>query len=327
MHLTGASPDRTIVIASTTATPTGSMVIHPGTAYPHAEAVDRLSLRAKSMYTTDAVAAVSAGLGDAGTANVYLLGVAVQRGAIPVSPAAIERAIDLNGVAVDRNVAAFRLGRRDAATPTVAPATLAEEPTAAMIERLQADLVEYQSERYARRYRTVVDSTVACGSDAFTRAVAFHLHKLMAFKDEYEVARLLLRPESRAAAEAVGGPGAKVVWNLHPPILRAMGMNRKLRLGRWATPVFRLLRAGRRLRGTPLDIFGYASLRRLERKMVGEYIAAVKLLVRRFDNVAEDEAAEIASLPATVRGYEDIKRPRAEAYRAELAARLASAGG
>jgi len=324
MHLTGASPERTVVIASTTATPTGSMVIHPGTAYPQSEAVDRLTLRAKSMYTTDAVAAVTEGLRDASTANVYLLGVAVQRGAIPVTPAAVERAIDLNGVAVDRNVAAFRLGRRDAATPTVAAATLAEESTADMTERLAADLVDYQSERYARRYRKVVDSTADCGSDAFTRAVAFHLHKVMAFKDEYEVARLLLRPESRAAAEAVGGPGAKVVWNLHPPMLRSMGMRRKLRLGRWATPVFHVLRAGRRVRGTPLDVFGYASLRRLERKMVDEYIAAVKLLVRRFDTVAEEEAVAVASLPATVRGYEEIKRPRAEAYRAELASRLAA---
>jgi indolepyruvate ferredoxin oxidoreductase len=146
----------------------------------------------------------------------------------------------------------------------------------------------------------------------------------MAFKDEYEVARLLLRPESRAAAEAVGGPGAKVTWNLHPPVLRAMGMTRKLRLGRAATPMFHLLRAGRRLRWTPLDVFGYASIRRLERAMVHEYISAVKLLVRRFEVVGEEEAVAIATLPASVRGYEEIKRPRAEAYRTELAARLAT---
>jgi indolepyruvate ferredoxin oxidoreductase len=323
-HLTGASAERTIVIASSTATPTGSMVIHHATAYPHAEAVDRLSARARSIHMTDAVAAVTEGLGDASTANIYLLGVAVQRGAVAVTPASVERAIDLNGVAVERNLAAFRLGRRDAATLDETSTTVAEESTAEMIARLEADLVDYQSERYARRYRTVVDSTLALGSDTFTRAVAFHLHKVMAFKDEYEVARLLLRPESRAAAEAVGGPGAKVTWNLHPPVLRALGMTRKLRLGRSATPMFHLLRAGRRLRWTPLDVFGYASIRRLERTMVREYISAVTLLVRRFDVVGEEEAVSIATLPASVRGYEEIKRPRAEAYRTELAARLAA---
>jgi indolepyruvate ferredoxin oxidoreductase len=315
-----------VVVASTTATPTGSMVIHPGMAYPNAEAMERLSARAKTIHTTDAVAAVTDVLRDASTANVYLLGVAVQRGAVPVSPAAIERAIDLNGVAVERNIAAFRLGRRDADGGTGRPATLAEETTGEMVARLAADLVDYQSESYARRYRDVVDSTVGCGSDAFTRAVAFHLHKLMAFKDEYEVARLLLRPESRAAAEAVGGPGARVKWNLHPPVLRAMGMKRKLRLGRWATPAFQMLRAGRRLRFTPFDVFGYASIRRMERAMIREYIAAVATLVRRFAAVGEAEAVAIASLPASVRGYEEIKRPRAEAYRAELAARLTDLG-
>jgi indolepyruvate ferredoxin oxidoreductase len=255
---------------------------------------------------------------------VYLVGVAVQRGAIPLSPASIERAIDLNGVAVERNVAAFRLGRRDAVEGREAPRSLADEATDELVARLEADLVDYQSERYARKYRKVVDRAASTGSDAFTRAVAFHLHKLMAYKDEYEVARLLLRPESRAAAEAVGGPGAKVQWNLHPPILRAMGMKRKIKLGRWAAPMFWMLRAARRVRGTPLDLFGYASIRRLERKMVGEYIAAVDVLVKRFARIAETEAIAIASLPDSVRGYEEIKRPRAEAYRAELAARIAA---
>jgi indolepyruvate ferredoxin oxidoreductase len=143
-----------------------------------------------------------------------------------------------------------------------------------------------------------------------------------------EVARLLLAPEARAAAEAVAGPGARVTWNLHPPALRSLGMQRKLRLGRWATPLFVGLRAGRRLRGTPFDVFGWASLRRLERTLRDEYIAAVDTLVAALGASPHPErlaeAVAIASLPDRVRGYEHLKRDRGEAYRTEFAARLSA---
>jgi indolepyruvate ferredoxin oxidoreductase len=154
-----------------------------------------------------------------------------------------------------------------------------------------------------------------------------NLHRLMAYKDEYEVARLLLLPSSRAAAEAVGGPGARVRWNLHPPLLRALGLRRKLRLGRSAVPVFVTLRAARRVRGTPLDPFGFTRLRRLERSLVDEYVAAVDRLVASYDPPTTErcvEATAIASLPDRIRGYEHLKLDRATSYRAELADRLAA---
>ena len=148
----------------------------------------------------------------------------------------------------------------------------------------------------------------------------------MAYKDEYEVARLLLLSSSRAAVEAVAGPRARVQWNLHPPMLRSMGMQRKLRLGRWAWPLLLMLRSARRLRTTPLDVFGMSRLRRLERSLVPEYIAAVDRLVGSFTPGIAAEATAIAALPDVVRGYEQLKLERIEQYRTELGERLARLG-
>ena len=329
-HVAGAAPERTVVIASSSSIGTGSMVVDPTTPFPLAEALTRLRASSRSVSTFDAVAATTATLGDAAMANVYLLGAAVQSGAVPVSPAHVEEAISLNGVAVDANLAAFRAGRLDAHLAQHAPDAAADAPrsgehesTESLIERLALDLQAYQSARYAERFRAAVASTSPCGDDAFTRAVAVNLHRLMAIKDEYEVARLLLLPSSRAAAEAVGGRGAKVQWNLHPPLLRSMGLDRKLRLGGWARPLLVLLRSGRRLRGTPLDVFGMTSLRRTERSLVTEYAAAVDRLVAGFTPDRAIEAIAIAALPDLVRGYEQLKVERIERYRTELAERLA----
>ena len=327
-HVAGASPDRTRVVASSSAVGTGSMVVHPDTAFPQHEAIARLQASARSVATIDALANTTAALGDAAMANVYLLGVAVQQGVIPVDPARVEEAIALNGVAVDKNIAAFRAGRLDAHDEAVSVDASDGgdhgEPLAALVDRLADDLRDYQSSRYADRFRGVVDRAAAVGDDELTRAVAVHLHKLMAYKDEYEVARLLLLPSSRAAAEAVAGPGAKVSWNLHPPLLRSMGLDHKLRLGRWATPLLVALRAGRRVRGGVLDPFGKASLRRTERAMVDEYTDAIDRVVTGWTPDRAAEAVAIASLPDQVRGYEHLKIERAGRYRAELAERLAA---
>ena len=151
---------------------------------------------------------------------------------------------------------------------------------------------------------------------AFTEAVARHGHKLMAYKDEYEVARLLLAPEAQAAYEAVGGPGTKVTWRLHPPMLRAMGMKNKMELGRRTRPMFVALKRAKRLRGTLADPFRWAKVRRLERAMVPEYERAVARLADRLTGANLEEAVAIASLPDQVRGYEHIKLDRCRTDRA-----------
>ena len=335
-HRVGAQSHRTVVVGSVANTPTGAMIAHPTTAYPSLDALTgrlaEVSRGELNRYVDSN--AVAAGLfGDTTTANILLLGVAVQQGAIAVDPVHIERAIELNGVAVDRNVAAFRWGRRwahDSAGVEQAAgiAVPAPETTDELVSRLADDLVGYQDERYAQRFLRLVDRarqaerSVDATSTALSEAVARYGHKLMAYKDEYEVARLLLAPEARAAYEAVGGSGTTVTWRLHPPILRALGMKEKLEMGPRTRPVLAALERSKRLRGTLLDPFRWAKVRRVERAMIPEYEKAVAALAKglRADNL--DEAVAIATLPDQVRGYEDIKMPRAKAYRAELADRL-----
>jgi indolepyruvate ferredoxin oxidoreductase len=340
-HLIGVSPDRTVVVGSTSVTPTGTMVQHPDMAYPDLSVLrGRLDASSREDVNRYADAArIDSGLfGDATTANVFVLGVAVQIGALPVRPESIETAIELNGVAVARNRAAFRWGRRWAVDPAqveeaaglspAAAAETADESTDALIERLAAELVAYQGKDLAVRFRGVVERArtaeraVSPDGDDFTRAVAENLFKVMAYKDEYEVARLLLRPEARASAEAVAGPGARVVWHLHPPALRSMGLRRKLHLGRWARPALVALRSGRRVRGTLADPLRWSTVRRTERAMVGEYLAAVDRLIAGLDAEHLAAAVEIAGMPQQVRGYEHLKMERAAVYRTALARRL-----
>ncbi len=324
------SSDRTVVVANTAAVATGSMVVHPDRPYPQAEVTERLDSNSRKHVRVDAQRLAVRLLGDDSTVNVFMLGVAVQAGHVPVTPDLIERAITLNGVAVDKNLAAFAWGRAwfvdPSATDDAAGLVVADDPLP-LRERLEADLVGYQSAAYAARFTAVVEEVDVLGHVELTEAVARHLHKLMAYKDEYEVARLLLLPESRAQAEAVGGKRTRVTWLLHPPALRSLGMHRKLHFGAFTRPAFWLLRAMRRVRGTPLDLFGLAHVRRVERAMVPEYVEAVRSLLPHVTTANVAEAVAIASLPDRVRGYEHLKLERAAAYRAELSRRVAAFTG
>ncbi len=244
-QLKGAAAGRTIVIGSASATPTGTMVLHPDLAYPHrSEMEKRLDANSRPELNRYAPASeLTTGIfGDSATANVFLVGVALQAGTLPISVENMEHAIELNGVAVERNLAALRWGRQWVLDPdaVVAAAGITSRDIAAddavdadPIAMRARDLVAYQSIAYSKRYLAVIDDIRGAGaSPELVDAVGRNLYKLMAYKDEYEVARLLLAPEAKAAAEEVGGKGAKVVWQLHPPLLRAMGMKKKLKLGR-----------------------------------------------------------------------------------------------
>ena len=157
------------------------------------------------------------------------------------------------------------------------------------------------------------------GRDALLATVAAALFKLLAYKDEYEVARLMVDPDGMAAAREVAGARGRMAWRLHPPILRAMGLRRKLAIGTWATPLVRLLARLRVLRGTPLDVFGWARVRREERRLPGEYIAVLDRILPRLTRENHANALALAALPDRVRGYEDIKLARIAAYRRALA--------
>ena len=365
-----AVSDATAVVVSTTRTPTGRMVSHPDIAYPAAEIEARLwaATDGGSLYDLDAAGLSEALVGSAAAANVLLLGVAVQAGLVPVSVDSIERAIDLNGVAVDANLAAFDWGRRWAhdrdaverlaafggidngidsggGEPTVEVPELPGRLRSAvdgldldaddrdLIEMLAADLVAYQDVAYARSFLDSVAEARAAEralgtsnfetSSALTVAVARNLHKLMAYKDEYEVARLMLSPDGRAAAEAIGGPEAKLTWHLHPPMLKALGLDRKIDIGAWAAPAIKALAAGKRLRGTRFDPFGRMEMRREERSLIDEYRSAMSAVYRSLATSPTPDTLEtaltIANLPDQIRGYEELKLRRIADFRRSLA--------
>jgi indolepyruvate ferredoxin oxidoreductase len=347
-NLAACRPGRTVAVISTALVPTVAMVTGrvpvpggPDDALARVAAVtgpDRL-------HTLDAQGLAEALLGDHLPANLLLLGAVLQHGLLPVSADAVERAIRLNGAAVATNLAAFRWGRATVAAPdavarALAGTTSAAAPVAAddldgVLAVRVAELTGYQDAAYAARYETTVRdvarrATQATGADGGERvalAVARSLHHLMAYKDEYEVARLHLDPVERARIAAAHGEDARVTVLLHPPALRALGVRRKLRLRRSATPVFRVLAATRRLRGTPLDVFGYAHVRRVERALVGEYRDLVERALERLGPETLDDVVRLAGLPLEIRGYEDLKLRRVAEFREQAAAASAALGG
>jgi indolepyruvate ferredoxin oxidoreductase len=339
-NLLRARPDLTIAVVSTTQVPTGAMVASPDIAFPDpgglVAAVNRVTRKDENVFV-DALGLGEALFGDHMAANMLLLGAAYQAGAIPVGAAAIEQAIAINGVQVEMNTQAFRAGRVLVADPGWAGSVERSRAGAvavrgelgpearALVESVGAsgelrrllevrvpELIAYQDAAYARPYVEFVRQVLEAERRAvpaetrLAESVARHLYKLMSYKDEYEVARLHLRPEVRASIEAEMG-AARVRYQLHPPVLRALGMKRKLSLGTWVEGVFRLLVALRRLRGTALDPFGYARVRRVERALVAEYRGMVERALQDLAPDRHERAVRIARLPDLVRGYEDVK--------------------
>jgi indolepyruvate ferredoxin oxidoreductase len=339
-NLAVAAPGHTIAVLNTSVVPTAAMITGrvavPGSPADAVVRVESATRAADNLYL-DAHELAEALFGDHMPANMLLVGAAYQHGCLPMSAASIEEAIRLNKAAVEQNLAAFRWGRaavadreavRAAALGTPAksgPARL--EPESAGLEEALAvrvaDLAGYQNAAYARRYEQDVrsltaDATERAGAGAGARiglAYARGLHKLMAYKDEYEVARLHLDPAEQARRDREHGTDAVVSVLLHPPLLRALGMKRKIRLRRSAPVLFRGLRAARVLRGTALDVFGYAKVRRVERELVTEYRDLMRAALARLTPATIDAVADIAGLPELVRGYEDIKLARVAEYR------------
>jgi indolepyruvate ferredoxin oxidoreductase len=344
--LHAADPDRTIAVVSEHVAPTAQMVVDAAASQPDRAAargaIEQVTRAHDNVYL-DAQLIAERILGDATPANVVVLGAAWQRGAIPVSLGAIEEAFRLNGVGVERNLAAFAWGRawvvdsdgvRSALSAEEDEATPPLDPEAArLIDRVAPqdgtlravlcvrvpDLIGWGGLAVATGYAETIARVRAVeaerldGSSELTEAVARGLHKLIAYKDEYEVARLHI--DGLASLP----PGAKPTFHLHPPQLRALGMRRKLRLGRWFIPVLRVLAALRRLRGTPFDPFGRTHVRRLERALPGEYLALVDRALGRLTPDTLDLALQIAALPELVRGYEQIKLAGVERFRARAA--------
>ncbi|MBW7055798.1 indolepyruvate ferredoxin oxidoreductase family protein [Paracoccus bogoriensis] len=266
-------------------------------------------------------------LGDSIYSNMLVLGAAWQQGLIPLTEAAILKAIELNGAKVAENQRAFQIGRWAMAFPDQAQrpaevAALPADPVAYRAERL----VAYQGKRLKRRFLKLVDAAPA----PLREAVAKSYYKLLAYKDEYEVARLHLSTADAVARQWEGD--LRLSFHLAPPMLGgkdAEGRPKKREFGPWMLHVFRVLAAMKGLRGTPFDPFGYTAERRMERRMIREYEADMAEIFAHVTEATMPVALELAELPLSVRGYGPVKEKAAQEASARREALLAQfrAGG
>ena len=342
--LAALAPGRARVVGNLAEAPTADFVLH-GQADLQGGA-RRLALRARAgkgkCSFFDATALAKALFGDSVYANLMVLGQAWQQGLIPLSLAAIERAIALNGVKVEDNRRAFAAGRLVAADPGFQHRVLggpdaAATPEAGLAEivaRRRAFLTDYQDAAYAEAYTDFVARVEAAEvaltgrAGPLSEAVARNLFKLMAYKDEYEVARLYTGGSFLAKLEAEFEGKPRLVFHLAPPIFNARtdarGRPVKRRFGPWILPALRLLAKGRRLRGTALDPFGYLAERREERRLIQDYRALVERLLAGLLAGTLPAAVAVAAAADRIRGFGPVKAEAIAAYRKDLTEKLAA---
>ncbi len=338
-------PDHTAVVVSTHEMTTGAFthnanLVVPGAALKAAIS-DRIGQGPLAML--DAHEAAVNLLGDSIASNMFLLGFAYQKGHVPIGSAAIEQAIELNGAAVEMNRQAFRFGRlaaHDAAAMQrlVKPAASAAANPKTLPDTLafrSAHLTAYQDAALAERYRSKVawiaglEKDRTPGRAGLAEAVARGYHKLLAIKDEYEVARLYTDGTfEKTLAEQFDGV-TSIEFHLAPPLLarfhkdKVTGHPRKIKLGRWLLPVFRLLAKGRSVRGTVWDLFGYSAERRLERQMIADYEKVLEEIGRRLSPATHATAVVLAALPEDIKGFGHVKQANYETAKQREAALLA----
>jgi len=343
------APGHTRALINASITPTADFVRNPDWQLPGSDLRHDIA-QACGKNAVDFVAAteVATGLmGDAIATNMFMLGCAYQRGWLPLAGASLERAIELNGVAVDFNRQAFLWGRRAAvdlarverlAKPAevIALGEHFSRNVDELIERRESFLTGYQNAAYAERYRALTERVrmrekeVNAGTK-LTEAVARYYSKLLAYKDEYEVARLHADGALERKIGHMFEGDYKVVFHLSPPLIAGKdpitGEPRKMRFGGWMLPVFRVLKSLRGLRGTPLDIFGYTQERRTERTLIAEYEETIERLLAKLTAENHALAVQLASLPEEIRGFGHIKMRNVNAARkkhAELLQRFES---
>lgn len=285
-------------------------------------------------------------IGDSIATNVFMMGYAAQKGLMPISLEAVEKAVNLNGVAIEQNLHALNWGRLAAHDPQLFAARLAaasggeviEEPLPKNLDDLVTHrvrhLTEYQNADYARRYTDFVakvrnaESARAPGSEALTLAVARYLSKLMSYKDEYEVARLYTNGDFLRRLRQTFDGDYRLNFHLSPPIFnprdKATGKPRKVEFGPWMLQAFKLLATLKRLRGTAFDVFGRNPERKLERQLIEDYRSTIDSLLPILDATNVELVAQIAALPELIKGYGHVKDNNLQTYRAELAKQLAS---
>jgi len=316
---------RTVAVINTHEQPTGYFAQNADWAFPQEKIRNLLdeSVEGRSHFV-DATRIATALMGDSIAANLFMLGYSFQQGLIPLSEASLMRAIELNGVAVDANKQAFLWGRRAAVdleaveriiTPVRPVVVQIPESVDKLVERRAEFLTAYLNTNYAQRYRDRVErvrSAVAKAGldDSLTKAVAKNLFKLMAYKDEYEVARLFSDPAFEERLRNTFDGDLKIKFNLAPPLLAKRDANGhfvKSEYGGWMKYAFRVLAKMKSLRHTPFDPFGYTEERKTERRLIRDYEAAVDEALGMLKKENAKLVTELVSLPDKVRGFGHVK--------------------
>jgi indolepyruvate ferredoxin oxidoreductase len=299
-----ASPDKTTAVLNTNVTPTiDNIRSRAAIAGPERmlEAVQLVTRRGRNI-VVDGTRLAEGLFGSHMAVNLFMLGVAWQGGLIPLTLNAIEQAVRLNGVDIEKNLQVFTWGRKyyhDAAS--VEQLLAPKQERVVEFDRID-QLVSYQNVAYARQYSDFI-ADVERRAPALADTVARNLYKLMAYKDEYEVARLLTKPSFESQVKETWTEVESISYNLHPPLLRKFGFKKKIALGSWFRRPLKMLAAMKGLRGGPLDVFGYAAHRRMERDLIPWY----RDLITQVIDTNHPRAHEIAALPDQIRGYEQIK--------------------
>ena len=354
-------PERTIAVVSTTKTPTGQMIANRRTVFPIVQSltdgIDRVTRKEHNVFL-DGQALAEGLFGDAMATNNFMVGVAFQAGTIPLKAESIEQAIKNSGVGVEQSLAAFRWGRMavvdrayvmaeiakgpagvkpaapqlTAAARAMVDATGAQGEVRRLLEIRVPDLIDYQDEAYAKRYADVIKRVVDAerrvmpSSGALGEAAARYLYKLMAYKDEYEVARLHTDPAFLAQLDAQFKDGYTVKYNLAPPAISkrdpVTGHLQKKQFGPWMLTAFKFLAGFKGLRGGALDFFGKTEERHQERQLIEEYIKTLDEIVAKLDTANHAAAVALASVPDEIRGYGHVKEANMAAAATLQAQRL-----
>jgi indolepyruvate ferredoxin oxidoreductase len=305
----------------------------------------RTAAGAEKTHFVDGTRLATALLGNSIGANIFMVGYAYQLGALPLSAESIEKAIELNGEAVAMNLSAFQFGRRAAFDAASVEALVKPAPGAASdarrlsqsfdetVSRRVEFLTAYQNADYAARYKALVgkvqaaEATKAPSKTGLADAVARYLFKLMAYKDEYEVARLYAEPSFLAQVKnEVAGDNLTLKFHLAPPLFarkdKVTGLPKKITLGPWMLPAFRALAKFKFLRGTPFDIFGYSEERRTERKLVADYEVLLGEIMEKLTPENHHVAVGLAVIPEKIRGFGHVKARHLVAAKADEAVLL-----
>ena len=328
--------NRTKGVVNTHLTPTADFTLRPDVDFRETDMMVKVkqALGEENTYLMEGTHIAETLMGDAIATNMFMLGFACQKGFVPLHHESIEQALKLNGVAVEDNIKSLNLGRLAAHKPEAIKKMLKEhaehevekpsETLDDLIQRRLAFLTDYQNAKYAQKYQTLVEQAKKAeekalpGAEEFTEAVARYAFKLMAYKDEYEVARLFTDGKFKQQLKYNFSGNYKIKFHMAPPLLSRKnrhGELQKMEFGRWMWGAFSVLKHFKFLRGTPFDIMGWSAERRTERQLISNYFALTEKLCLKLDKNNHDLCVALARVPEEIRGFGHVKERHLKAAR------------